>query len=81
MGVVLRLKRFGAIKKPFWRIVAADKRSPRDGRVIEELGYYDPKKNPSDIKMKKDRIEYWLKMGATPSGTVRSFIKKLKISP
>ena len=55
MAVVLRLKRMGTNKKPFWRIVAADKRSPRDGRFIEELGYYDTKKNPSDIKIKKER--------------------------
>ncbi len=50
MAVVLRLKRFGSKKKAFWRIVAADKRSPRDGRFIEELGYYDPHKEPSDVK-------------------------------
>ncbi len=79
MAVVLRLKRMGANKKPFWRIVAADKRSPRDGRFIEQLGYYDPKKNPSDIKVKKERVEYWLKVGAKPSQTVRSLLKKEKI--
>ncbi|MCK4463929.1 MAG: 30S ribosomal protein S16 [Candidatus Omnitrophica bacterium] len=79
MAVVLRLKRMGTNKKPFWRIVAADKRSPRDGRFIEELGYYDPKKNPSDIKIKKERALYWLKNGAKPSETVRSLLKKVKI--
>ncbi len=79
MAVVLRLKRMGTNKKPFWRIVAADKRSPRDGRFIEELGYYDPMKNPSDIKIKKERAIYWLKNGAKPSETVKSLLKKAKI--
>ena len=76
MAVVLRLKRMGTNKKPFYRIVATDKRSPRDGRFIEEIGYYDPKKNPADIKINKERALYWLKNGAKPSETVRSLIKK-----
>jgi small subunit ribosomal protein S16 len=75
MAVVMRLKRMGTNKKPFYRIVVTDKRSPRDGRFIEEIGYYDPKKNPSVIKIKKERAEYWLKNGAKPSITVRSLIK------
>lgn len=80
MAVVLRLKRFGKKKTPFWRIVAADRRSPRDGRFIEEIGYYDPKKNPSAISIKKDRAVYWLRNGATPTETVKSLLKKQKIS-
>ncbi len=80
MAVVLRLKRFGAKKKPFWRIVAADKRSPRDGRFIEEIGYYDTQKDPSEVMLKKDRVLYWLKTGAQPSETVKSILKREKVS-
>ena len=76
MAVVLRLKRMGANKKPFFRIVATDKRSPRDGRFIEEIGYYDPKKNPTVVKIDKEKAEYWLKNGAQPSVTVKSILKK-----
>lgn len=79
MAVVLRLKRFGKNKRLFWRIVAADKRSPRDGRFIEQIGYYDPKRNPSDVSIKKERALYWLSNGATPSETVKSLLKKEKI--
>ncbi len=79
MGVVLRLKRFGTNKKPCWRIVATDKRNPRDGRFIEEIGHYDPRKTPSVIKIKKERALYWLKNGAQPTETVRSLLKKEKI--
>ena len=76
MAVVLRLKRMGTNKKPFYRIVATERSSPRDGRFIEEIGYYDPKKNPATVKVKKDRALYWLKNGAQPSVTVRSLFKK-----
>lgn len=76
MAVVLRLKRMGTNKKPFYRIVATDKSSPRDGRFIEELGFYDPKTNPAAIKLDKERVLHWLKNGARPSVTVRSLIKK-----
>jgi len=79
MAVVLRLKRMGANKKPFWRIVATDKRNPRDGRFIEEVGYYDPKTKPSTISVKKERALYWLKNGAKPTETVRSLFKKAKV--
>ncbi|UCD55834.1 MAG: 30S ribosomal protein S16 [Candidatus Omnitrophota bacterium] len=79
MAVMLRLKRMGANKKPFYRIVATEKSSPRDGRFIEEIGYYDPKKNPAIIKINKERALYWLKNGATPSVTVKSLLKKQKI--
>ena len=76
MAVVLRLKKMGAKKKPFYRIVAINKSDKRDGRVIEEVGHYDPKKNDDNIKLKEDRIEYWLKEGAKPSETVKSILKK-----
>lgn len=79
MAVVLRLKRFGTKKRPFWRIVAVDKRSPRDGRFIEEIGYYDAKRNPSVVSIKKDRALYWLKNGAKPTETVKSLLKKEKV--
>lgn len=79
MAVVLRLKRMGGNKKPFYRIVATERSSPRDGRFIEEIGYYDPKKDPAIIKIDKERALYWLKNGATPSVTVKSLLKKQKI--
>ena len=76
MSVVLRLKRMGANKKPFFRIVAAERTSPRDGRFIEQLGYYDPKKNPAEIKIDEKKVVNWLKNGAQPSATVKSLLKK-----
>ena len=76
MAVVLRLKRLGTNKKPFYRVVATEKTNPRDGRFIEEIGYYDPKKNPAAIKIDKDKALYWLKNGAKPSVTVRSLLRK-----
>lgn len=76
MAAVIRLKRFGTLKKPFHRIVVMDKRSPRDGRPIETIGYYDPKTEPANIKVKKDRAEYWIGTGATPSPAVRTLLKK-----
>jgi len=76
MAVVLRLKRMGTNKKPFYRIVATEKTNPRDGRFIEEIGYYDPKKDPATIKIDKERALYWLKNGAKPSTTVKSFFVK-----
>lgn len=79
MAVVLRLKRFGGNKKLFWRMVATDKRSPRDGRFIEEIGFYDPRKNPRVISIKKDRALYWLKVGAQPTETVKHLLKSQKI--
>ncbi len=79
MSVVIRLKRFGSIKKPFYRIVAADKSAKRDGRFLEELGHYDPKKGQDNIALDRERVEYWLKNGAKPSETVKSILKKLEI--
>ncbi|MBD3296788.1 MAG: 30S ribosomal protein S16 [Candidatus Omnitrophica bacterium] len=76
MAVVLRLKRFGSKKMPFYRIVAMDKANKRDGKPLEEVGSYDPKKGEENAVLKKDRIKYWLENGAQPSQTVKSLIKK-----
>ena len=78
MGVRLRLKRMGRSHRSFFRLSAMDSRSPRDGRVIEELGWYDPSaKNPDEeVSLKRERIEYWLGVGAQPSDTVRDLLKK-----
>lgn len=76
MAVKLRLKRMGAKKKPFYRIVAADVRAPRDGRFIEQIGYYDPMKEPKDLKIDAEKAEKWLKSGAQPTDTVRALLKK-----
>lgn len=76
MATKIRLKRMGAKKKSFYRIVVADSRAPRDGRFIEEIGYYDPNKNPADIKVDAEKAQKWLSTGAQPSDTVRSLFKK-----
>ena len=76
MPVVLRLTRKGAKKKPFYRIVAADSRSPRDGRFLEMLGTYDPLKSENNIKVDAEKITSWIKKGAKPSQTVASLLKK-----
>ena len=76
MPAVIRLKRMGTLKKPFHRIVVIDKRRPRDGRPIETIGYYDPKTEPANIKVKKERAEYWLGVGAVPSAAVKTLLKK-----
>ena len=77
MAVVLRLKVFGTKKKPFYRIVAMTKTTKRDGKALEELGFYDPKKGQNQVGIDRERVEYWLKNGALPSGTVKSIIKRL----
>ncbi|NDF12383.1 MAG: 30S ribosomal protein S16 [Proteobacteria bacterium] len=77
MAVKLRLTRGGAKKRPYYNLVAADSRMPRDGRFIERLGNYDPllpKDNPARVTLKKDRIEYWLSVGAQPSERVTKFL-------
>ena len=79
--VKVRLKRIGAKKRPFYRIVIADSRAPRDGKFIETVGTYDPRKSPSEVTLKADRIRYWLNKGAQPTDTVRSILKKNDISP
>ncbi len=74
--VKLRLKRIGKKKKPVYKIVAADARSPRDGRFIEEVGSYDPNFDPMKIVLKKTKVTYWLKNGAQPTDTVRQLLQK-----
>jgi len=74
MAVKIRLRRAGAKKKPFYRIVVADARSPRDGRCIEEIGYYNPL--TKDLKLDGEKAENWMKNGAQPTETVRALIKK-----
>ncbi len=78
--LVIRLSRFGKKKKPFYRVVVTDRRRPRDGRFVEVVGTYDPLKKPAEIKLKAERIKYWLGCGAQPSDTVRSFIRGQKIA-
>ena len=76
MATKIRLRRMGAKKKPFYRIVVADSRAPRDGRSIEEIGYYNPNVNPAEIKVDVEAAQKWLANGAQPSVTVRSLLKK-----
>ena len=76
MAVKLRLKRMGAKQKPFYRIIVADSRSPRDGRFIETVGTYDPIKSNDNITVKEDRVTYWLDNGAQPTDTVKSILSK-----
>ncbi|MGB9791671.1 MAG: 30S ribosomal protein S16 [Thermacetogeniaceae bacterium] len=79
MAVRIRLKRIGAKKKPAYRVVVADSRSPRDGRFIEELGYYQPTADPEIIKIDEEKTLLWLSRGAQPSDTVRALLKKVGI--
>ena len=74
--VKLRLRRMGAKKAPFYRIVVADSRAPRDGRFIEEIGTYDPLKDPAEIKIDAELAKAWISKGAQPTDTVRSLLKK-----
>ena len=73
--VKIRLRRMGAKKTPFYRIVVADSRSPRDGRFIEEIGTYNPLTDPSEIKINLERVKYWIGTGAQPTDTVKSLLK------
>ncbi|MFY9174137.1 MAG: 30S ribosomal protein S16 [Peptococcia bacterium] len=76
MATRIRLRRMGAKKNPFYRLVVADSRSPRDGRFIEEIGYYDPTKEPVVLEVNEERALYWLKTGAQPSETAKSLLNK-----
>ena len=75
MAVKIGLRRMGAKKAPFFRVVVADSRYPRDGRFIEEIGYYDPTKNPSVVKIDAEKAKKWLSTGAQPTDTVKSLLK------
>lgn len=76
MAVKIRLRRMGAKKNPFYRIVVADSRHPRDGRFIEEIGTYDPLKTPADVKIDADKAKQWIANGAQPTDTVKDILKK-----
>jgi len=79
--VKIRLRRMGAKKNPFYRVVVADSRSPRDGRFIEEIGTYNPLTSPSQIDIDLERADYWVKNGAQPTDTVRALLKKAAAAP
>ena len=76
MSVKIRLKRMGMKKMPFYRVVVADERSPRDGRFIEEIGYYNPMTEPATIKIDAEKAQQWIKNGAQPTDTARTLLKK-----
>lgn len=76
MAVKIRLRRMGAKKAPFYRIVVADSRYPRDGRFIEEIGTYDPTADPAQLKVDAERAQAWIKTGAQPTETVKALLKK-----
>ncbi|MBE6662981.1 MAG: 30S ribosomal protein S16 [Ruminococcaceae bacterium] len=76
MAVKMRLRRMGAKKAPFYRVVVADERAPRDGKFIDEVGYYNPLTEPADIKFNVEKTEKWLNDGAQPTETVKSLLKK-----
>ena len=78
MAVSIRLRREGTKNRPYYKVVVADKRSPRDGKFIEIIGTYDPRKPSRNSTLEIDRVEYWISKGAQPSDTVRSLIKKTK---
>ena len=78
MAVAIRLRREGARNHPFYRVTVADQRSPRDGKFIELIGHYDPKKQGDNFTIDLERAEYWLSVGARPSQTVKSFITKTR---
>jgi len=79
--LAIRLTRMGSKQKPFYRVVVADSRKPRDGSFIEKLGYYNPCREPAEIKIDLQKVEEWIKKGAQPSDTVVSLIAKLKRKP
>ena len=80
MAVTIRLTRAGSKKVPFYRVVAADRRSPRDGRFIEQLGIYDPLRDPVEFRVDAERVEYWIKVGAVPSPTVGELLSRQRRS-
>ena len=81
MPIRIRLRRAGRRKRPFYHIVVADSRAPRDGKFIEKLGYYDPIPDPAVVEVKSDRVIHWLKQGAEPTETVYHLLKKKGILP
>ena len=79
MAVKIRLRRMGAKKAPFYRVVVADSRSPRDGRFIEQIGHYNPMTEPADVQIDAEKATKWIKNGAQPTDTVRALLKKQNI--
>ena len=79
MAVKIRLRRLGAKKAPFYRVVVADSRYPRDGRFIEEIGYYNPMREPAEIKIDAEKAQKWIANGAQPTDTVKALLKKSDI--
>ena len=79
MAVKIRLRRMGAKKAPFYRVVVADSRYPRDGRFIEEIGYYNPMREPAEIKIDAEKAQKWIANGAQPTDTVKVLLKKSDI--
>lgn len=79
MAVRIRLARHGRKKRPFYRLVVADSRSPRDGKFIEMIGTYNPLTDPADVRVDEERAMYWLKVGAQPSETARSLLRKVGV--
>jgi small subunit ribosomal protein S16 len=77
----IRLRRTGTTKRPYYRVVVADSRSWRDGRFVEVLGHYDPRRNPAVVQIDADRAKYWMGQGAKPSETVRSLLKRATSAP
>ncbi len=77
MAIKIRLTRHGRKKKPFYRVVAANSEAPRDGKFLEILGTYDPLKDPAEFKVDSSKVDKWLSLGAKPSDTVRSLLKKV----
>jgi small subunit ribosomal protein S16 len=78
---MIRLARTGAKKKPTYRVVVIEKENARDGRFVEIVGHYNPRKNPAELVLKRDRVEYWMSHGAQPSDTVRGFLRTPKEEP
>jgi small subunit ribosomal protein S16 len=78
MGVMIRLARMGAKKKPFYRVVVAQSKAPRDGKFIDQVGYYDPKRDPAVIHLDSEKVDQWLHRGAQPTEIVAQLIKKAK---
>ncbi len=76
MAVKIRLKRMGSHKKPFYRVVVADSRAPRDGKFIEEIGYYNPVSEPKQVKINDEKANKWLKVGAQPTDTVKKLLQQ-----
>uniref|UniRef100_A0A7V5XG77 Small ribosomal subunit protein bS16 n=1 Tax=Thermodesulfobacterium geofontis TaxID=1295609 RepID=A0A7V5XG77_9BACT len=79
MPVRIRLMRFGRKKRPFYRVIAADSRAPRDGKFLDILGYYDPLKEPFEFKVDEEKVKKWLERGAEPTETVRALLKRIGI--